>query len=522
MALSVDTCFPGGGCEGAVVDGDQVSFEAPHKGCPQPLWFAFRVRGGDGRPVHFRMRNAGACLGASTLTEAQPVWRIGEGEWRRLPRSACAYEAAGGELRFAAEVPAEETCFAHCYPYQLADLEAFLDRASDHPHAVATVLGQTDHGRPVHLLCVTNPEARGPKRLVWVTARHHAGETPGSFVLEGIAEALLADSRPARAWRDEYVYCFAPMMDADGVEEGSYGKNQPPVDYNRDWTSRPHWPAVQLVQEAIRRTAEEHEYLLFLDLHAPEPGGASYLVPPGAAAADAERWAQVWRLGGLLDGAAPAACPLRTADWPRASLDWEQRLSDCTSTAANQREHGVTAATVETCYHRSSSGKVVGPADWRALGRAFPRAVDAWAGGAEAPVNVPCPVPVMPSWVVPNLLHSVTAAEAHGALRLEPQAAANRATVEMREAAAVRGGRAVREVVLDHHGRDALAVELRAYFEDARRLRVGPPATLKTTLRSGLNEVKVELDAPPGATAFRLALAVRDVDGALVMRESEG
>ncbi len=151
--MRVDTDFPGGGADEIRISGDSVEFAAPRKGCPRPMWFSLRVAGAAGRMVRFRLVNGGQCLGGDHVAVTQPVWRDARGRWRRVPRTSCRYE--GGVLEFALR-PDGDTVVASCYPYQLADLEAWLSRLTQ-PAVTTAVAGRSSGGRPVHLVEVADP-----------------------------------------------------------------------------------------------------------------------------------------------------------------------------------------------------------------------------------------------------------------------------------------------------------------------------------------------------------------------------
>ena len=66
-------------------------------------------------------------------------------------------------------------------------------------------------------------------------ARVHPGETPSSFVCEGMMNYLLSDSPEANSLRDSFVFKFIPMLNPDGVINGSYRCSLSGYDLNRIW-----------------------------------------------------------------------------------------------------------------------------------------------------------------------------------------------------------------------------------------------------------------------------------------------
>ena len=62
-----------------------------------------------------------------------------------------------------------------------------------------------------------------------LTARHHACESTGNYVLEGVLQELIANPIP-----DTKVLCV-PFVDYEGVIRGDQGKSRAPHDHNRDY-----------------------------------------------------------------------------------------------------------------------------------------------------------------------------------------------------------------------------------------------------------------------------------------------
>lgn len=62
------------------------------------------------------------------------------------------------------------------------------------------------------------------KKYVYMSARVHPGETPGSHVLNGILKYLLFNIKETevKALLDNFVFIFVPMLNPDGVFRGHY------------------------------------------------------------------------------------------------------------------------------------------------------------------------------------------------------------------------------------------------------------------------------------------------------------
>ena len=72
-----------------------------------------------------------------------------------------------------------------------------------------------------------------------------------SWTLEGVLEAVLADTPDGRWARENVEWMAVPFMDLDGVEQGDQGKNRQPHDHNRDYLGRSIYPTVAALKEFV-------------------------------------------------------------------------------------------------------------------------------------------------------------------------------------------------------------------------------------------------------------------------------
>ena len=96
-------------------------------------------------------------------------------------------------------------------------------------------------------------------QTVILTARHHACESTGSWVLEGVLEELLEHPMP-----DTKVLCV-PFVDLDGVFDGDQGKSRVPHDHNRDYIYIPVYPETAAIMEYARKNGCVYAF----DFHSP-------------------------------------------------------------------------------------------------------------------------------------------------------------------------------------------------------------------------------------------------------------
>jgi len=232
--------FTGGNIRVKEIDGDTVYLENELRDT-EGDWFywAFCAEGAAGRTVTFR-------FGPTRLGYWGPAVSHDLENWRWLGEKdgdSFTYTFAEGENR---------VYFAHNMLYHPPRLTAWA----------------AERGLPLMPLC-RSPRGRevpfftfgGGEKKILLTARHHACESTGNYVLEGVLSSL-RENLPAG-----FSVICVPFVDYDGVVDGDQGKNRRPHDHNRDYD--PASEAVHSSCAAIRRMIETENIVLGFDFHSP-------------------------------------------------------------------------------------------------------------------------------------------------------------------------------------------------------------------------------------------------------------
>lgn len=371
--LLVDANFPGGAVDHVQISETTITFEAPLDHSPQSLWFFFRIRGCQGQTLTLIQKGLEHVLGVRESRgygPVVPVWRDGENApWRRVDDASIVYTQTPLAFRFQI-TPEKDACYvAFSYPYLMCDWARFLQTLPA-DHITSRCIGVTKAGRPVVRYLLRAPGAQ-LKHLVVVTARQHAGEVSGSYVLEGLLRKLTDGSAGMQALLSRVCVCILPIMDQDCVEEGRYGKDQSPYDYNRDWRSQPFHPEIAALQAELESLSQSFQLLWAFDLHAPQPGAASYMPPARSNRPHSRLWNRMWNMGLAYEKNCRGRASFHLHDVDTEVLNWGGINNHALVEHYYAARWNCNMICFEYSYHRDGEGHILEIADWHALGEAL-------------------------------------------------------------------------------------------------------------------------------------------------------
>ena len=338
--------FTGGNIRCLKVSGDDVYLENELRDTADgKTWFywAFCVEGAQGRTLTFH-------LGDTRLGYHGPAVSFDLAAWSWLGTLG----EDGESFTYSFGEAEGRVYFAH---HQLYHPDRFLAFAKERGLTVET-LCQSKRGRAV-------PAVRfGEGETVILTARHHACESTGDYVLEGVLTELLEN--PIRGLS---VLCV-PFVDYDGVVDGDQGKNRAPHDHNRDYVSGAE--SIHPEARAIRAYMDKNPPRFAFDFHSPwHIGGRNdnvFIVRRGTIPLEAQE-----RMGRLFEQALLCgAMDYRTENDMPANTDWNRDRNPTFATFASRLSGCELAFTLETTYYGtpehpiSQQGLVL-------LGRSFAR-----------------------------------------------------------------------------------------------------------------------------------------------------
>ena len=225
-------------------------------------WFHFKLHDTDHSEHVMHLTNAGKSAYVEGWENYQAVASYDRQHWFRVPT-----EFDGEKLSITFTPEYDSTYFAYFAPYSYERHQDLIHNAQLDIDCQLQVLGQTLDGRDMSVLKV-GEEGEG-KKIIWITARQHPGESMAEWFMEGFIDRLLdEDDGVARSLLNTAVFYLVPNMNPDGSVRGHLRTNAKGVNLNREWQtpSMADSPEVYLVREKMLATGVD----MHLDIHGDE------------------------------------------------------------------------------------------------------------------------------------------------------------------------------------------------------------------------------------------------------------
>ncbi|CAK9033122.1 unnamed protein product [Durusdinium trenchii] len=257
-------------------------------------------------------------------TSSNEGWQLVKGEigMLRMPDGMIAFTF---DARFSASYETlKELYFALTFPYSLgriySHLQTVLPRfVQSGAYVNREELTKSLGGYPIELLTITERSNRSAQRLpllpelsldeqdrpwifpgrrpIFISARVHPGETPASYMLEGLLDFLSSSCAAAKELLRRYVFFVIPVLNPDGVAQGHHRLDLRGENLNRVYgkATLEHHPSIFAAEQACLNVHQNQGGLrLYLDLHAHSNRRGGFLLGDTTAA---EARLYGWALG---------------------------------------------------------------------------------------------------------------------------------------------------------------------------------------------------------------------------------
>lgn len=240
---------------------------------PSARWFSFRMEGVQGKQIY---------LDFAQTDPKRAVYSYDGATYTR-------FESSQAQMsKVSARFTRDTVYVAYCFPYNWAYLQQRIKTWSASPCVRVDTLGTSYEGLPIQMLTVTRgaqqAEANGAeasraeagKTHIWIHARIHPSESPGSWQLDGLMDALLAANPVAEAYRNQSVFYVVPFINPDGVYGGYSRSNALGINQEINWNHPDSLTSVEVA--AVRAKMAELSFDLVLNIHSQSSDGVSYYI----------------------------------------------------------------------------------------------------------------------------------------------------------------------------------------------------------------------------------------------------
>ncbi|WP_276483757.1 M14 family metallopeptidase [Paraflavitalea pollutisoli] len=174
-------------------------------------------------------------------------------------------DSATPDYSFHLRVGADTTWVAAQELSTSADVQRWANQVSKKAGVPVTVIGKSQWGKPINALKWGNQQSCS---RILLMSRQHSPEVTGQIAQKAFVERLLENDALAKQFRQRFLVYLLPMLNPDGVDEGTWRHSAGGVDLNRDWYAF-NQPETKAVQQYLQRElANTDNKLLFaLDFH---------------------------------------------------------------------------------------------------------------------------------------------------------------------------------------------------------------------------------------------------------------
>ncbi|MDR1347012.1 MAG: hypothetical protein LBJ63_01075 [Prevotellaceae bacterium] len=233
---------------------------------PSARWFYFRMTGAKNKYIYLDFKHT------------DPLRAVYSYDNHKFER----FEANEAELRKIHKFFDADTVYiAYFIPYTNSFLQSRIDNWKQHKDVTVNTFGYSLHNQPMQLMTITDKTVSDENKYrIWIHARTHTSETPSSWHLDGLIEALLADNKDAETYRKYFIFYIVPFANPDGVFEGLSRSNSTGVNQEINWDRDELQTVVEVknLKQQMKELTSDRAFDLFLNMHSQVANSATYWV----------------------------------------------------------------------------------------------------------------------------------------------------------------------------------------------------------------------------------------------------
>ncbi|MCK5487769.1 MAG: hypothetical protein KAI86_16235, partial [Desulfobacterales bacterium] len=195
----------------------------------------------------------------------QPVYSYDGVTWNRITDTSISYPV----FTFTQDFTQNNVLVALAFPHTYTGLQTYLDTLDGLSFVNRTNIGNSTQNRYIDLLTITNTSvSECDKKVVWIIAGQHPGETPSRHVTQGLIEFLVNETNEtSQKLRNNYIWKIIPMLNPDGIYTGNSRADTDGSDINREWDDVVKGDEVGHAYDEITGWLSNHSIDLLLDFH---------------------------------------------------------------------------------------------------------------------------------------------------------------------------------------------------------------------------------------------------------------
>lgn len=233
--------FFGGNIIVESMDDSYVKLRINYRDSHQWFYWAFKVTGAEGMTITFD-------FGKDVIGYFGPAVSYDLLNWKwAFPKECKEDENDRHSFTYTFSENENEVYFSHHFQYSFENFKkldflshSVLCKDTDGVNCPVAVMGDGEN-------------------TILLTARHHACESPASYILEGFLMGL-NEKMPK-----DYKVIVVPFVDAKGSFKGDQGKGRAPHDHNRDYIENSIYPTTTEIKKLLNKETVKYAF----DFHSP-------------------------------------------------------------------------------------------------------------------------------------------------------------------------------------------------------------------------------------------------------------